>query len=434
MADIAVVGTGYVGLVTGACLADLGHNVTCVDVNLQRIQDLKAGKVPFHEPGLPEVVQRNTSAKRLAFGTDLAASAKAAAVAIIAVGTPSKPDGSADLSFVMQAARDVAASAAKGLALILRSTVPPGTGDQVQDLLRSQGRNDIEVVNAPEFLAEGTAVKDFQHPDRLVFGGSPAAAQAVSRLWDGIRPEAKRHIVDRRTAELCKYAANTFLAARVSLINEVANLCDAVGADVRAVSEIVGQDTRIGAKFLRPGIGYGGSCFPKDVQAITTVAKSVGLRMPVAEATEATNNEQWRKVHAKALRILGDVKGKTVAILGIAFKPETDDTRYAPGLKLAKALADAGANVRMHDPVAKLPADLAPVRQVQDAAEAIAGADLVVQATEWNQYKALDWKGLAKQARQAVAIDARNTLPWDDMAKAGWRVEGVGARPSKVHA
>lgn len=426
---VAVIGTGYVGLVTGACLAAAGNRVCCNDVSADRIAQLSAGKIPFYEPGLDGVVVQATKAKSLRFTTSLPDALQGAGFAILAVGTPGLPDGTADLRAAWTVIDGLVAHAAQGLILVIRSTVPPGTGDRIQATLVERGRSDIEVVNAPEFLAEGTAVKDFQQPDRLVFGGSPAARQRVASLWSTISPAALRILTDRRTAELAKYAANTFLAARVSLINEMANLCDALGGDVRTLSQIVGADSRIGAKFLRPGIGYGGSCFPKDVQALVAVAKSIQLPVPVAEATEVTNNDQWRKVHAKVVRVLGDVNGKTIAILGIAFKPETDDTRYAPGLKLAKALADAGARVVMHDPIAKLPADLTSVKQVSDAAQAIVGADLVVQATEWKQYGQLDWTTLAKQARQATVIDARNTLPWMDMVKAGWHVEGIGARP-----
>lgn len=435
LAHIAVVGTGYVGLVTGTCLADLGHHVTCNDVNPQRIEALAAGQVPFYEPGLEAIIQRTVSAGRLRFTTDLRQALQGAAFAIVAVGTPSDAAGAADLTALHKVVDGLAAAAPKGLVAIIRSTVPPGTGDGVQRRLRDAGRPDLQVVNAPEFLAEGTAVKDFQEPDRLVFGGDAKAAQEVAKLWEGIRPVAKRHLVDRATAEVAKYAANTFLAARVSLINEVANLCDAVGADVRAISAIVGEDTRIGAKFLRPGIGYGGSCFPKDVQALAFTARSLGLNLAVAEAAETTNNAQWQRVHAKALKALGgSAQGKAVAILGIAFKPETDDTRYAPGLRLAKALVEGGAKVRMHDPIAKVPHDLVQqgVTQSNGPDQAIAGSDVVVLATEWKQYNALDWPALAKKAGRPVLVDGRNALPWEALVKAGWSVEGIGAHPPRL--
>ena len=430
---LAIIGTGYVGLVTGACLADHGHDVVCLDVSEQRIHMLRQGKLPFVEPGLDEVVHRAQAAGRLRFAVGMQEAIGDRALAILAVGTPSRPDGGADLRFVEAAVDDVARLAPKGLVLVTRSTVPPGTGDALQGRLDAAGRGDIQVCSAPEFLAEGTAVKDFLHPDRLVFGGPAPAAQRVGGLWDGIRPEAPRTFTDRRTAELAKYAANTFLAARVSLINEMANLCDAVGADVRTLSLVVGQDSRIGAKFLRPGIGYGGSCFPKDVRALADLAGRAGIDVPVTRAVEATNEAQWMVLERRAMEALGgQATGKAVAILGIAFKPGTDDTRYAPGLRIAAALRKAGAAVRMHDPVAKLPADLAAlgVVQVQGVAEAVRAADVVLHVTEWPDYAALDWAALRREARSARLLDGRNALPWDRLAEAGWTVEGMGARPT----
>jgi UDPglucose 6-dehydrogenase len=355
-------------------------------------------------------------------------------IAILAVGTPSRADGGADLQYVHAATDEVAKLAPKGLVLATRSTVPPGTGDALQERLSKAGRSDVQVCSAPEFLAEGTAVKDFQQPDRLVFGGPAAAARKLGSLWDGIRPEAPRTYTDRPTAELAKYAANTFLAARVSLINEMANLCDAVGADVRTLSTVVGQDTRIGAKFLRPGVGYGGSCFPKDVRALADLAHRLGVKVPVTEAVEQTNEAQWTVLEQRALRILGEsgeASGKVVAILGIAFKPGTDDTRYAPGLRIAASLRKTGATVRMHDPVAKLPAELssAGVVQARDVADAVRGSHVVLHVTEWPEYAALDWSALRSLVVGAHLLDGRNALPWERLTAAGWKVTGMGARP-----
>lgn len=424
---VAVIGTGYVGLVTGACLADLGHDVACVDVDPKRIDSLNQGQVPFREPGLDDVVGRAVRRGHLSFSTSTADAVQDASFAILAVGTPARPDGSADLTYINAAADDVAKNAKQGLVIVIRSTVPPGTGDGLAKRLVTT-RPDLGVVNAPEFLAEGTAVRDFQTPDRLVFGGDRAAVQRVAALWDGVRPEAKRHLVDRPTAELAKYASNTFLAARVSLINEMANLCEAVGADVRQISTIVGEDSRIGPNFLRPGIGYGGSCFPKDVRAVAQVARSLGVQMPVAEAAEVTNEAQWELTLRKCLKLLGSPQGKSVGILGISFKPDTDDTRYAPGLRIAKGLREAGVAVRMHDPAAKLPADVTKtgVEQVAEPRLAVEGSDLVILATEWRAYSDLDWKSLHSVAKNPLIVDGRNSLPWNKLVQAGWSVHGVG--------
>jgi len=308
---VAVVGTGYVGLVTGTCLAQAGAHVTCLDVDPKRIATLKAGKVPFLEPGLPALVTGNHQAGRLAFTTDPQEALGNAHVAFLAVGTPSRPDGSSDLSYLHSALETATKLLPKGAVIVIRSTVPPGTGDKLQDRVAKLGRADLQLVSAPEFLAEGTAVRDFQNPDRLVFGGPEPGRGAVASLFASLRPESPRILTDRPTAELVKYTANTFLAARVSLINEIARLCDAWGADVRTVSRAVGLDPRVGALFLRPGVGYGGSCFPKDVQALAAAAKSAGIELAMVPAIEQANDAQWRYAFEKARGMLGgDLSGK----------------------------------------------------------------------------------------------------------------------------
>jgi UDPglucose 6-dehydrogenase len=434
---VAIFGTGYVGLVTGACLASVGNRVTCFDVDESRIRTLESGRCPFHEPGLPEVVEGAVKAGQLDFTASLTTAVKDAGVIFLAVGTPQGEDGAADLTYLKRAMQACIASAEPGATVVVRSTVPPGTGDMLERMAREGDRADLQLVSAPEFLAEGTAVKDFMNPGRLVFGGSASATARVAALFATVKPEAPRIFTDRRTSELSKYAANTFLAARVSLINEFANLCDALGADVAVVSRVVGLDERVGPLFLRPGPGYGGSCFPKDVQAIRAVAQGAGVPVPVAEATEATNQRQWRAIVEKA-RLLagGSLEGKTVGVLGLAFKPDTDDTRSSPALRIIQGLRDAGALVRAHDPIAKLPAGMAGagVEQVATVEDALRDADVALLATEWAQYRELAWADLKPTMRQALVVDARNALPLDALAKAGFRVSAVGRRSPGVGA
>lgn len=422
---LAVIGTGYVGLVTGACLAAAGNEVRCHDIDADRIRVLQDGGIPIHEPGLDDVVRSATASGRLRFTDELADALDGAAFAMLAVGTPQDEDGSADLTFIDQAFRDVLAACAEDVTVIVRSTVPPGTGDVLQDLADDL-RPRVTVVNAPEFLAEGTAVRDFQEPDRLVFGGPAEATARVEALWRDVGRDAPRIHVDRITAELAKYASNTFLAARVSLINEMANLCDALGGDVRSLAKIVGLDARIGPSFLRAGIGYGGSCFPKDVQAVAAVARRAGVDVPVAEAAEVTNQAQWQRV---AQRIEEAADGRPVAILGIAFKPGTDDVREAPGLKIARRLTEAGLVVRLYDPVAKAPDGCGT--QVDDPVGACQGAAVVLHATEWPEHADLDWQAVADAMDGKLVLDGRNALDWGALGKAGLRVEGIGARARK---
>ncbi|MFO1534066.1 MAG: UDP-glucose/GDP-mannose dehydrogenase family protein [Thermoplasmatota archaeon] len=426
---LAVVGTGYVGLVTGACLAGEGHRVVCLDIDAKRVESLSAGAVPFWEPGLPELVAAAAGQGRLAFTLDPEQALAAAQAVFIAVGTPPKADGSSDLGHVRAALRTVSSHAGPGAVVVVRSTVPPGTGDRLQEELRGLGRPDLPLVNAPEFLAEGTAVRDFQSPDRLVFGGPAEASQRVAGLFASLNPRAPRILTDRPTAELAKYAANTFLAARVSLINEMARLCDAWGADVRVLAQAVGLDARVGPLFLRPGIGYGGSCFPKDVQSLAAEGRAAGVPLDLIPAVEAANDAQVAYALATATRMLdASLAGKQVALWGIAFKPGTDDVRMAPSLRLAQALLDAGAQVRAHDPTAHLPQALRErgAEQAGDPVACAQGADLVLLCTEWPAYRQVDPGRVAQAMRSPRLLDGRNHLDHAAYRTAGFKVRGIG--------
>lgn len=436
-ADLAVIGTGYVGLVTAACLARLGHTVAGLDIDARRVDALRRAEVPFHEPGLPELVAEGVASGRLRFTTEPGEALAKAQALLVAVGTPSRADGAADLSHLEAAVDTVARHAPNDALLVVRSTVPPGTGDALSRRLQEAGRGDLVALSMPEFLAEGTAVKDFLQPERVVFGGPPDATARLAAFFDGLPATAPRLHVGRRTAELAKYAANTFLAARISLVNEMANLCDALGADVVDLARIVGTDRRIGPHFLRPGLGYGGSCFPKDLKALQALAGSHGVAVPVVAAVQETNEAQWRLVLERVRRKLGSLRGKTIAVWGIAFKPGTDDTREAPGLRLMAALVAAGATVRAHDPKGRLPATLKGAQQVAEPLEAARGAHLLVQATEWPEYREVDPARLAAVlAPPRHVIDARNTLALDRLAAAGLSVEAIGlpAKPGTVTA
>lgn len=426
-ATLAVVGAGYVGLVTGACLAKLGHRVACHDADPKRLTPIQEGRAPFHEAGLDEVIRAAVATDRLRPASTLKDALTAAGFCFIAVGTPSGPDGSADLSAiwtVVQALRD----APRGMVVVLRSTVPPGTGDEAARRLAAMGRGDLAVVNAPEFLAEGTAVRDFLAPDRLVFGGPRAQAQAVADLFAAVRPEAPRVLTTRPSAELAKYAANAFLAARVSLVNEIANVAQVTGGDVRDVGRIVGLDSRIGAKFLRPGIGYGGSCFPKDVQALAALGARLGLELPVVQAVERTNAAQADRCVATLVRAVQGAPIGQVAIWGIAFKPGTDDARMAPSTRIALDLRKQGIRVTMHDPMAKLAtaAVTGGVQQADDPLQCAQGADALLVATEWPDYIALEPAPVAASMRGRYVLDGRNCLDHAAWRKAGLHIQGIG--------
>src|SRR5579871_533239 len=400
---IAMIGTGYVGLVSGACFADFGHHVTCVDKDARKIEALRKGAIPIYEPDLARLVEDNVRGGRLAFATELKAAVAGAEAVFIAVGTPSRRgDGHADLTYVYAAAREIALALDGFTVVVTKSTVPVGTGDEVERIIRETRPDaDVAVVSNPEFLREGAAIQDFKHPDRIVVGVTDERAKQVMNAV--YRPlylnQAPILYTGRRTAELIKYAANAFLATKITFINEVADLCERVGADVNEVARGIGLDNRIGGKFLHAGPGFGGSCFPKDTSALLKTAHDFGVAMRIVETVAAVNDQRKRGMARKVVAALGgSVRGKTVAVLGLTFKPNTDDTRDSPAIPLITALQDLGATVRGYDPAGMEQAKphLPDVHYCQSAYSAAEGADAVVIATEWEQFRALDLERLKR--------------------------------------
>ncbi len=435
---ITMIGSGYVGLVSGACFADFGHDVTCVDKAEDKIAALNAGKMPIYEPGLDSLVAKNVAAGRLHFTTELADAVANADAIFIAVGTPSRRgDGHADLTYVFEATKEMAAAIKGPTVVVTKSTVPVGTGDKVEAILREHAADhDVAVVSNPEFLREGAAIGDFKRPDRIIIGTEDARAQQVMR--EVYRPlylnESPILFTGRRTAELIKYAANAFLATKITFINEMADLCEAVGADVKDVSRGIGMDNRIGKKFLHAGPGYGGSCFPKDTLALLKTAEDFEAPTRIVEAVVKANDTRKRAMGRKVVTALGgDAAGKTVAVLGLTFKPNTDDMRDAPALAVIQTLQDAGAKIRAYDPegmeaAAELMTDATFCRDAYDAAE---GADAVVIVTEWDAFRALDLKRMKVSMVGNALVDLRNIYSAVDVARAGFAYTGVGrGRPA----
>jgi len=427
-----MIGAGYVGLVSGACFADFGHQVTCIDKDAAKIAALKRGEIPIFEPGLPELVESNVGQGRLEFAAETSSVGEAQAI-FIAVGTPSRRgDGHADLSFVYQAAREIAPLLKSTAIVITKSTVPVGTGDEIENILRENRPDaEIQVVSNPEFLREGAAIQDFKHPDRIVVGSDDDRARKVlAEIYRPLYLNAPPIIyVNRRTAELIKYASNAFLATKITFINEMADLCEQVGADVQEVARGMGLDNRIGAKFLHAGPGFGGSCFPKDTSALIKTAHDHGVPLRLVEAVSAVNEQRKRAMARKVVQALGgSVRGKTVAVLGLTFKPNTDDTRDSPAIPLITALHDLGATVRGYDPAGMEQAKphLPDVRYCQSAYGAAEGADAVVIATEWEQFRALDLSRLKRLMTQPVVIDLRNIYRDDEMRRAAFRYVPIG--------
>ena len=430
---IVMIGSGYVGLVSGACFADFGHDVVCVDKDAAKIDSLKAGRMPIYEPGLEQLVAGNVAAGRLSFTADLTASVAGADAIFIGVGTPSRRgDGHADLSYVYAATREIAAAVTGPTVVVTKSTVPVGTGDEVERILReARPEIDVAVVSNPEFLREGAAIGDFKRPDRVVIGTDDERAREVMRevyrpLYINDNPIL---FTSRRTSELTKYAANAFLATKITFINEIADLCEAVGADVQDVSRGIGLDNRIGRKFLHAGPGYGGSCFPKDTLALLKTAEDFESPVHIVEAVVKVNDSRKRAMGRKVLHALGDSpKGKTVALLGLTFKPNTDDMRDAPSIAIAQALRDAGVTVRAYDPEGIEPARrmMPELTYCKDAYEAAAGADAVVIVTEWDAFRALDLPKLASIMTAPVLVDLRNVYRRDDVEGAGFAYTAVG--------
>jgi len=440
MAKIAVIGTGYVGLVSGACLADFGNFVTCCDIDAQKIEKLQQGRIPIYEPGLDDVVERNSKAGRLFFTVNINDTIDNVEVVFIAVGTPPFEDGSADLSYVMQAADQIAASMNDYKVIVDKSTVPIGTGKLVKERiaagLMSRGRADIEfdIVSNPEFLREGSAVQDFMRPDRVVIGSDSARARQVMKdvyraLYLNETPFIETSV---ETAEMIKYASNSFLAIKITYINQIANLCEAVGANVLDVAKAMGKDGRIGPKFLHPGPGYGGSCFPKDTRAMADIGRKSGAALSLVEAAIEANERQKLKMVDKIEHALGELKGATIAILGLSFKPNTDDMREAPALTIIEGLVRKGAVCKVYDPAAMQEANwrLKHFGQVvifcEDEYAALKNADALVIVTEWNQFRNLDLEKVKNELRRSVFIDLRNIYRRADVEQKGFHYVGVG--------
>jgi len=430
MSKICVIGTGYVGLVTGACFADLGNTVTCLDVDENRINKLKAGIMPIYEPGLEQLVEQNVHAGRLIFTTSYPEALKDAEFAFIAVGTPSGVDGEADLQYVRQAAESIADLVEWPIVVVNKSTVPVGTGDWVADVItrRRNGRPlEFSVVSNPEFLREGSAINDFMYPDRVVLGSMHAeAAEKVARLYLSLRCPIM--ITDLRTAEMIKYASNAFLATRISFINEIATICEELGADVREVARGMGLDKRIGPSFLDAGLGWGGSCFPKDVKALAHMAVLHGSHPQLLQAVMDINRNQRRRVVVKLRRALGTLDQKVIGVLGLSFKPNTDDIREAPALEVIHLLENEGAAVKAYDPQAmpNAAAVLPRLQLCQTPYEVAEGADALVLATEWNEFKQLDFERIYRVMRTPVIMDARNLWEPDQMRRLGFTYFAIG--------
>jgi UDPglucose 6-dehydrogenase len=429
---VAVIGSGYVGLVTGACFAEFGVDVTCVDVDAEKIARLSGGIIPIYEPGLEQLVAKNSQAGRLQFTTDLKAAVERSLVIFLAVGTPSTEDGSADLRYIEAAARSVAECMNDYKVIVTKSTVPVGTGERLRKLIREhqKGRNNFGIVSNPEFLREGAAIDDFMRPDRVVIGSSDEEAIAIMK--DLYRPlyliETPFVITSLEAAELTKYAANAFLATKISFINEIANLCDLIGCDVHDVARAMGMDGRIGRKFLHPGPGFGGSCFPKDTRALSSVARDFGGQSLLVDAVIEVNQRQRAAMLPKIEKLVGDLKGKTVAVLGLSFKPETDDMREAPSVDIMRGLVERGATVRAYDPVAIEEARkiLPDISYADDEYATVEGADVLVFMTEWNQFRALDMERIRGLMRTPKIADLRNIYEPSAMRELGFDYVGVG--------
>ncbi len=430
---IAMIGSGYVGLVSGACLADFGHSVTCVDKDMAKIEALKQGKIPIFEPGLGELVLKNMREGRLSFTDDLTCCVGDADAVFIAVGTPSRRgDGHADLTYVYEASQEIAACLTKFTVIVTKSTVPVGTGDEVEKVIRDANpQADFAVVSNPEFLREGAAIKDFKHPDRIVIGLEDERAREV--MNEIYRPlylnQAPIQFTGRRTSELIKYAANAFLATKITFINEMADLCEQVGANVQDVARGIGLDNRIGRKFLNAGPGYGGSCFPKDTTALVKTATDYGAPLRIVETVTAVNDARKLGMAQKIIKACeGSVDGKTIAILGLAFKPNTDDMRDAPSLAIIESLKKAGAHIRAYDPESMEQAKLVldNITYTSNAYACAQNADALVIVTEWEEFRALDIGRIVSMLKSPIIIDLRNIYRPEDMAKKGVKYTSVG--------
>jgi UDPglucose 6-dehydrogenase len=437
---IAMIGAGYVGLVSGACFSDFGHHVICIDNDQEKVAALKSGKIPIYEPGLADLVASNVAQGRLAFGSDIKSAVGSADVVFIAVGTPSRRgDGHADLSYVYAAAREIAGALSKFAVVVTKSTVPVGTSDEVERIMREQNPDaDFAVVSNPEFLREGAAIRDFKHPDRIVIGtGDARAREVITEVYRPLHLNAPPILyTDRRTAELTKYAANSFLATKVAFINEIADLAEKVGANVQEVARGIGLDNRIGSKFLHAGPGFGGSCFPKDTMALIKTGQDNETPLRIVETVVAVNDQRKRAMARKVANAFGgngNLRGKSIAVLGITFKPNTDDMRDAPSIPLITALQDMGAAVRVFDPVGMPQAKkvLENVTFCHNAYDCAKGAHALVIVTEWEQFRALDLKEMASVMASSVIVDLRNIYSPEEVTRNGFHYCGIG-RPKPL--
>ena len=430
---IAVVGTGYVGLVLGACLAENGNTVACVDKDADKVATLRQGKVPIYEPGLEEMVRRNHGDERLSFTTELPAAVQAAEIVFIAVGTPQGEDGSADLTHVLDVAAAIGRAMNKYTVVVDKSTVPVGTAKRVHAVIAKETTQPFSVVSNPEFLKQGAAVEDFMKPDRVVIGVDPGddrAAALMKELYGPFtRTGAPIMMMDTASAELCKYAANSILASRISFMNEVANMCELVGADVDQVRRAIGADRRIGSSFLFPGVGYGGSCFPKDVKALIKSARDHGYDFKILHAVEAANHAQKERLVAKMLAYFGSLKGKTIAVWGLEFKPRTDDMREAPAIVIIEGLLAQGASVRAYDPEATRTARNVfgdRITFCEKSYDALAGADALAVVTEWNTFREPEFAKMRELMRSPVVFDGRNIYSPENMRTLGFTYFSIG--------
>jgi UDPglucose 6-dehydrogenase len=433
--NIVMVGSGYVGLVSGACFADIGHTVVCVDKDVRKVEALRAGGIPIYEPGLAELVARNAKAGRISFTTDLAEAVASAEAVFIAVGTPSrKNDGHADLSYVHDAAREIGKALKKFTVVVTKSTVPVGTGDDIERLIHEANKNaDVAVASNPEFLREGAAIPDFMKPDRIVIGiNDPRAESVMAAIYKPLTDQgAPLMVMSRRTSELTKYANNAFLAMKITFINEVADLCERVGADVQDVAKGIGADDRIGKKFLQAGPGYGGSCFPKDTLALAKTAQDYDSPLRLIETLVAINDNRKRAMARKIMQAAGgDVRGKTISVLGLTFKPNTDDMREAPSLSIVQALRDAGATIRAYDPEGMEHAKMLmpDIIFCPDAYEAAKGASAIALITEWDEFRKLDFARLRAAVASPLFVDLRNVYRPDEVSRHGFTIVGVGRK------
>jgi UDPglucose 6-dehydrogenase len=435
---IAMIGTGYVGLVSGACFSDFGHDVVCIDKDEEKVAALKSGEIPIHEPGLDDLVASNVRQGRLTFDNQLKPAVAGANVVFIAVGTPSRRgDGHADLSYVFAAAREIARALSKFTVIVTKSTVPVGTGDEVERLMREENPEaELAVVSNPEFLREGAAIRDFKHPDRIVIGtDDPRARKIIAEVYRPLHLNASPILyTDRRTAELTKYAANSFLATKVAFINEIADLAEKVGANVQEVARGIGLDNRIGSKFLHAGPGFGGSCFPKDTLALIKTGQDNETPLRIIETVVAVNDLRKRAMARRVANAIGgNLRGKSIAVLGVTFKPNTDDMRDAPSIPLITALQDMGAQVRVFDPVGMPQAKkvFENVTFCDDAYECAKGAHALVIVTEWEQFRALDLAELASVMASSVIVDLRNIYSPEEVTRNGFHYCGIG-RPKPL--